>query len=103
MQGGSSMKQALQELLQQKRGLLITVAVLLLLNIGLYGAINAYLAPSIISSQSSWNDLRQRVAGAGRADVASVYRHGIDDLKKLSTRIPLKRQFSRVLGDLLDS
>lgn len=97
------MKQALLELLQQKRVLLIVAAVLLLLNIGLFVTLNVYLAPAIIASQSSWNTLRQRVAVAGRADVASVYRRGIDDLKKLATRIPAKRQFPRVLGDLLDS
>lgn len=97
------MNQAFRELFRQKRRLLITLAVLLILNIGLYVAINAYLAPAIISSQVSWNDLRQRVAVAGRADVVSVYQRGIDDLKKISTRIPAKRQLPRVLGDILDS
>jgi type IV pilus assembly protein PilO len=103
MQGGSAMKQVFLELYHQKRRLLITVAALLALNIGLYVGISAYLAPSIITTQASWNDLRQRVAVAGKADVASVYRRGIDDLKKISTRIPAKRQFPRVLGDILDS
>jgi type IV pilus assembly protein PilO len=103
MQGGAAMNQALRELFRQKRLLLIALAVLLALNIGLYVAINAYLAPAVISSQASWSDLRQRVAVAGRADVASVYQRGIDDLKKISTKIPAKRQFPRVIGDILDS
>jgi type IV pilus assembly protein PilO len=103
MQGGASMKQAIQELFHQKRRLLIVLAVLLVLNVGLYLAINAYLAPAVISSQAAWNDLRQRVAVAGRSDVASVYRRGTDDLKKISAKVPAKRQFARVLGDLLDS
>lgn len=97
------MNQAFRELIIQKRRLLIAVAVLLVCNIGLYIFINVYIAPSIILSQKSWNDLRQRVAVAGRADVASVYRRGIDDLKKISTKIPVKRQLPRVLGDVLDS
>ena len=97
------MNQAFRELFRQKRRLLIALAVLLILDMGLYVAINAYLAPAIISSQVSWNDLRQRVAVAGRADVVSVYQRGIDDLKKISTRIPAKRQLPRVLGDILDS
>jgi len=97
------MKQAILELFHQKRRLLIAVAVLLILNIALYIGINAYLAPAIITSQAAWNDLRQRVAIAGKADVASVYRRGIDDLKKISAKIPAKRQFPRVLGDILDS
>jgi type IV pilus assembly protein PilO len=103
MQGGAAMKQALIELFQQKRRSLIVLAVILLLNIVLYLVISLYLAPAIITSQSSWNDLRQRVAVAGRADVATVYRRGIEDLKKLSLKIPAKRQFPRVLGDILDS
>ena len=40
---------------------------------------------------------------AGRADVATVYRRGVDDLKKLASRIPVKRQFPRLLGDILDA
>jgi type IV pilus assembly protein PilO len=103
MQGGAAMKQAFLELFRQKRRSLIALAVLLLLNVVLYIVINAYLAPAIISSQTTWNDLRQRVAVAGRADVATVYRRGIEDLKKISLRIPVKRQFPRVLGDILDS
>jgi len=40
---------------------------------------------------------------AGRADVATVYGRGVDDLKKLASRVPAKRQFPRVLGDILDA
>jgi type IV pilus assembly protein PilO len=97
------MKQVLQELVLQKRRLLIVLSTLLLLNILLYIATNFYLTPAIVSSQKSWNDLRQRLAVAGKADVASVYRRGVDDLKKISAKTPAKRQFARVLGDLLDS
>ena len=97
------MKQALKELFQQKRRPIIALVVLLLLNIGLYVAVNAYLAPAIVTSQATWNDLRQRVAVVGKADVASVYSRGTDDLKKLSTKVPVKRQLPRVLGDILDS
>src|SRR5512133_2399603 len=97
------MNQAFRELLLQKRRLLIILAVLLVCNVGLYVFNSAYLAPSTIVAQTSWNDLRQRVAVAGRADVASVYKRGIDDLKKLATKIPVKRQLPRVLGDILDS
>jgi type IV pilus assembly protein PilO len=40
---------------------------------------------------------------AGKADVATIYRRGSEDLKKLATRVPAKRQFPRVLGDILDA
>ena len=97
------MKQALMELFLQKKRTLIVALVLLVLNIGLYAVTAGYLEPKVAASQASWNDLRQRVAVAGRADVATVYRRGVDDLKKLALRIPAKRQFPRVLGDILDA
>jgi type IV pilus assembly protein PilO len=97
------MNQALLELIQQKKFTLIAALVLLLLNIGLYVFTASFLEPKIAVSQASWNSLRQRIAVAGRADVATVYHRGVDDLKKLSTRIPVKRQFPRVLGDILDA
>lgn len=97
------MNQAFRELFRQKRRLLIALAVLLLLDIGLFITLNVYLEPAIIVAQASWNDLRQRVAVAGRSDVASVYLRGIDDVSKITLKIPSKRQFPRVLGDILDS
>jgi len=97
------MNQALLELLQQKKRSLIVAAVLLVLNIGLYAVTAGYLDPKIAVTQAAWSDLRQRVAVAGRADVATVYRRGVDDLKKLMVRVPVKRQFPRVLGDILDA
>jgi len=97
------MKQALLELFLQKKRMLVAALVLLVLNIGLYAVAVGYLDPRIVAAQTSWNDLRQRVAVAGRADVATVYRRGVDDLKKIETLIPVKRQFPRVLGDILDA
>lgn len=97
------MNQALLELFRQKKRTLIVALVLLLLNIGLYAVTAGYLEPAVITSQASWTDLRQRVAAAGKADVATVYRRGMDDLKKLEARIPAKRDFPRLLGDILDA
>ena len=97
------MKQALLELFLQKKRTLIVAVILLVLNIGLYALNAGYLEPKIAASQAAWTDLRQRIAAAGRADVATVYRRGVDDLKKLASRVPAKRQFPRVLGDILDA
>jgi Tfp pilus assembly protein PilO len=97
------MKQALLELLQQKKRTLVVALVMLALNIGLYAAAAGYLEPKVAATQASWNELRQRVAVAGRVDVATVYRRGVDDLNKLTAMVPVKRQFPRVLGDILDA
>lgn len=97
------MKQALLEILLQKKRTLIVALVLFLLNIVLYAVTAGYLEPKIAAAQVSWTGFRQRLAVAGRADVATVYQRGVDDLKKLALRIPVKRQFPRVLGDILDA
>lgn len=97
------MKQALLELLHLKKRTLIAVVTLLALNIVLYAGTAGYLEPKIGELQASWSDLRQRVAVIGRADVATVYRRGGEDLKTLATHVPAKRQFPRVLGDILDA
>jgi type IV pilus assembly protein PilO len=97
------MNQALLELFRQKKRTLIVALALLLLNIGLYAVSAGYIEPKISTSQALWTNLRQRIAVAGKADVATVYRRGVDDLKKLAPRFPVKRQFPRVLGDILDA
>jgi type IV pilus assembly protein PilO len=97
------MTQALLDLFREKKVTLIAALVLLLLNIGLYAVTAGYIEPKVAVSQASWSELRQRVAVAGRADVATVYQRGTDDLKKLMSLVPVKRQFPRVLGDILDA
>jgi type IV pilus assembly protein PilO len=103
MQGGAAMKQAMLELVEQHRRLLIIAGILLLLNVLLLAVVSYYLNPAVISSQASWNDLRQRVAAAGKADARTLYRQGSDDLKKLFEHIPVRRQFPRIVGDILDT
>jgi len=97
------MKQALLELFREKKRTLIAALFLFLFNVCLYAVSAGYLAPHIARSQVSWTELRQRVAVAGRADVATVYQRGVEDLKKLATRIPAKRQYPQVLGEILDA
>lgn len=97
------MKQAILEHIRQYRKLLIAAGILLVLNIAVQAFVSYYLNPKVVSSQVAWNDLRQRIAVAGRADVQTVYLRGLDDVKKLTERIPVKRQFPRVLGDILDA
>lgn len=97
------MKQVIIELVRQNRRMLIAAGILLLLNLVLQVTVSSYLNPAVVSAQASWNDLRQRVAVLGRTDVQSVYQRGIDDLRKITERTPLKRQFPRLLGDILDA
>jgi type IV pilus assembly protein PilO len=94
---------ALLEIVRQKKWQLIAVALCLLLNIGLLVWIDGYQSPAISVAQPKWNDLRSRLAGAGRESVENKFKQGKTDLDALQARIPLKRQFPRLLGDILDN
>jgi type IV pilus assembly protein PilO len=97
------MREALLETLRLNKRLLIAAAVLALVTLGLCVTVSTYQAPEIADAQLKWNDLRRRSASIGRGDVTSAYKQGQIDLAKLTDRIPLKRQFPRVLGDLIEA
>jgi len=97
------MIQVLLELLQQKKRTIIVAVILLVINVACSLVIAGYLRPGIDKSLVQWNELRQRLAASGKMDVGAIYRRGTDDLKTLSSKIPAKREFPRVLGELLDA
>jgi len=97
------MKQLLLELFQEKKRSLILAGALLLLNVVFYAAVNGYQAPALKEAHTKWSDLRTRVAAIERGDVNAQYRQGKADLEKLYTHIPIRRQFPRLLGDILDT
>jgi len=97
------MKQLVFEIVRQKWRLLSTIGFMLLLNIVLSVVISAYQLPSIVSLQSRWSDARQNSARSGMVDAATLYRQGSTDLEKLQTAIPEKRDFARILSDLLEA
>lgn len=97
------MKMMLLEIIRQKRLALLLSLSLLLANVALMVVLTSYQEPALVSSRSKWSELRNKVARAGRADASELYRRGKSDLEKLGTRIPPKREFARVLNDLLDA
>lgn len=97
------MKQYVLEIVRQKWRLLGIILILLLLN-GIIGiVVSAYQLPSLTALQNKWSDLRRQNARVGVADAATLYKQGSDDLEKLKVRIPEKREFARVLSELLES
>ncbi|MDD2582128.1 MAG: type 4a pilus biogenesis protein PilO [Desulfuromonadaceae bacterium] len=97
------MKRYILEIVRQKWRILSTILTLLLLNVALGVFVSVYQLPSLTDLQTTWNNLRMHAARAGQADPAVIYRQGSADLEKLKTRIPEKRQFARVLSDLLEA
>lgn len=91
------------ELLLQRRRLLISLLVLLLLDLALFGAISWYQAPRLQTVHARWNELRRMVAGQGKADAATLYRQAAADLETLHKRIASRRDFPRVLGEIVDA
>jgi len=94
---------ALLEIARQKKWQLIATALSLLLNIGLLVWIDGYQFPAISAARPKWNELRRSLAVAGRESVENRFKQGQADLETLQVRLPLKRQFPRLLGDLIDS
>jgi type IV pilus assembly protein PilO len=95
------MKPILLEIIRQKRTVLVLVLSLIVLNAVLMVVIASYQEPALAVSRSKWGELRNLVARAGHADASSLYRQGKSDLEKLNSRIPPKRDFARVLSDIL--
>lgn len=97
------MKQYVFEIVRQKWRLLSVIATLLLLNVVLGVVVSVYQTPSLADLQIKWSDMRRHTARAGAADAATLHQQGSADLKKLMERIPEKREFARVLSDLIES
>jgi type IV pilus assembly protein PilO len=97
------MRQILLELFRLERRSLIVIAGLVLVNCLLLAAIGVYQWPAMDRARHARDDLRGRVAALGRGDVTSLYRRGTADLERLRTRIPAKRDFARVLSEVIDT
>ena len=93
----------LLEIVRQKRNALLLVGVLIVCNIGVFMGINNYLTPTATNLQIKWSELRRKVAETGPMDINALYKQGQADLGKVAERIPAKRHFPRVLGDILDT
>ena len=96
------MRTVLLEIVRRKKHLFISVCTLALLSITLFVAVDGYQSREIAARQLKWGELRLQIAGAGRRDVSALYKQGKSDLETLRGRIPAKRQFPRLLGDILE-
>jgi Tfp pilus assembly protein PilO len=97
------MKQLVFEIVHQKWRFLSVILVLLLLNVILGVVVSVYQLPSLADLQTEWSSLRRRSAGAGQTDPAVLYQQGSADLEKVKGKIPEKREFARILSDLLEA
>jgi type IV pilus assembly protein PilO len=91
------------EIVRQKWRILSVIFGMLLLNIALAIVVSVYQHPSLENLETKRNELRRHSIRAGKMDAATLYKQGTVDLDRLKARIPAKRHFARVLGDLLES
>jgi type IV pilus assembly protein PilO len=103
MHGAELMEQYIFEIVRQKWRLLSVILTLLLINITIGIVVSAYQLPSLANLQSKWSELRRQATRVGVADAATLYKQGSVDLETLKARIPQKREFARVLSELLES
>jgi type IV pilus assembly protein PilO len=97
------MNQYVSEIVRQKWRQLSIVLILIVLNLILAFFVSAYQLPTLADLQTKWSNLRNQSARSGKVDVATLHQQGILDLEKLKSQIPEKRDFARVLSDLLES
>jgi type IV pilus assembly protein PilO len=103
LQGIELMKQYVFEIVRQKWRYLSIIFCLFLLNVILSVVVSGYQLPLLAELQAKWNTQRRQAAGAAQFDVTALHQKGSVDLEKLKAKIPEKRQFARILGDLLES
>lgn len=97
------MNQIFLEIIRQKRVVILAALALIAVNVALMVAIGSYQEPNLAASRSKWSELRSLAARAGRADAATLHRQGMADLERLNSRIPPKREFARVLSDIIET
>lgn len=96
------MRTALLEIFRLKKTFVLAIVPLALLTAALFIIVDVYQEPKIAAAQLKWSGLRRQVAFTGRGDVSAIFRQGAADLERLRTRIPPKRQFPRLLGEILE-
>ncbi|MBV5338681.1 MAG: type 4a pilus biogenesis protein PilO [Deltaproteobacteria bacterium] len=97
------MKQLMLEIVRQKWRFLSIILILLLLNVALIFVVSTYQLPILADLQTKWSSLRRSSAGTGQMDPAALYQQASADLEKVKGKIPEKKQFARVLSELLEA
>lgn len=97
------MKQIFLEIVRQKWRFLTVIAILVLLNVVMAVLLSAYQLPQLAGLQTKWSDMRSQAARTGQVDSATLQQQGAADLEKLKARIPAKREYARVLSDLIEA
>lgn len=92
----------LVQIFKARKVMICALTALLLGNIGLYAYRSLFQAPRLIDLQNMWFEKRKLASGS-LTDVATIYRQGTADIEMFRSRIPAKREFARVVGDIFEA
>lgn len=89
------------EIIRARKKSFLAIIALLAANVLLYAFITNFQQSRLEKLRDEWLDKRRQFP-AERIDKAQVYNQGRKDLETFRSRIPPKRQFTRVAGELYD-
>lgn len=89
------------ELAKSKKWILAAILVLVLVNIGIAAYSRFIQQPTLAKLQQEWSEKRLLLTG-GKGDLSAIYRQGEADLAAFQQRIPLKRDFTRVMMEVFE-
>lgn len=92
----------LKQIIASRRSAFILLAVLALVNLGLYGYLSAYQEPRLTALHNQWFEKRRTARGGALQDAASIYKQGSADLAAWRARISPKKDFARLVGELFE-
>lgn len=93
----------IKDFISARRKILAIVFVLALIDAGLYSYVNIYQQPQLGSLQERVFASRASAARGVPHDADSVYQQGVTALAEWEKRIPAKKEFTGVLGDLYEA
>lgn len=92
----------LKEVYQARRKTLLILLALFLVNVAAYLYTALYQAPRLASLRGQVAEKQQLHSGGVTQDAAAVYRQGKADLVAWRERIPPKKEFTRLVGELFE-
>jgi len=96
------MKHFLQIIRERKKSF-IFLSFLLIFNVGLFTYRHFYQAPKLEKLQMSLFEKRSMAKGGETRTSGAIYRDGLADISSFRERIPLKKEYTRLVGELMQT
>lgn len=91
----------IREIVKSRKWAFIAILVLVLANIAMAVYSRFIQQPALVRLQQEWSEKRLLLTGS-KGDLTTIYRQGEADLAAFQQRIPLKRDFTRVMMEVFE-